>query len=38
MERLEHFCQMIYLAEAFGGCGELPEKELQELLKIHHYF
>ena len=34
MERLEHSSQMIYLAEALGGSGEIPEKELQELLKI----
>ena len=36
MERLEHSSQMIYLGESLGGCEELQEKELQELLKIHH--
>ena len=36
MERLEHSSQMIYLAESLGGCEELPEKELLELLKIRH--
>ena len=37
MEQLEHSCQMIYLAESLGGCGELPEKELKELLDSNSF-
>ena len=38
MERLEHTCQMIYLAEALGGCKALPEDELKALWKIRKSF
>ena len=38
MECLEHSAQIIYLAETLGGSQLLNEKDIKQLLDLHHSF